>query len=265
MKRSSFLRGRGVRFATPGALYGGAACAFVLVLLLALRLFAPDALLTLVSPLLRIGTASSAGVASAGSVFENKATLQSDVERLAEENARLTTENATLRARTSDLTKLLGTRTERGTGILSGIIARPPVSPYDVLVIDAGTDEGVAVGALVGGKGGMPIGTVASVSRQNARVLLFSSPGRETEAWTGDARTPVTLIGQGSGAMVALVPRELPVLVGDNVYVTGPGAMPVGTVIEVQTDPASPKAHVIIRPLANPFSITWVTVDRNAP
>ncbi len=237
----------------------------MVLLLLVLRIFAPDALLALASPLLRLGTVSSASVASAGSVFENKAALQADVERLALENARLTTENATLRAKTQDLTKLLGSRTERGSGILSGIIARPPVSPYDVLVIDSGTEEGVAQGAVVFGAGGMPIGTVASASKQNARVLLFSSPGRETEAWAGDARTPITLVGQGSGAMMALVPRELPVKYGDQVFVTGPGAMPIGTVIEVQTDPASPKARVIIRPLANPFSITWVTVDRNAP
>ena len=262
MKRSSFLRGRGVRFATPGGMYAGIVVVFVVFLLLVLRLLAPDALLALASPLLRLGTVSSASVASVGSVFENKATLQLDVERLALENARLTTENATLRARTADLTKLLGTRTERGTGILSGIIARPPVSPYDVLVIDSGTDEGVVPNALVFGAGGMPIGAVASASKQNARVLLFSSPGKETEAWVGDARSPITLTGQGSGAMIALVPRELPVLYGDSVYVTGPGAMPIGTVVEVQTDPASPKSRVLIRPLANPFSITWVTVER---
>lgn len=260
MKRSSFLRGRGVRVLTPQTLVVGGGALGVLLLLLALRLLAPDALLVLTSPFLRAGTHASVGVASAGSVFESKAALEQEIEQLRMENARLTTESQTLAARVSDLTKLLGSRTEHGSGILAGIIARPPISPYDVLVVDAGTEEGVESGKLVFGAGGMPVGTVASASGQNARVLLFSAPGRETGAWVGDTRVPVTLIGKGSGAMVAQVARDAEIIVGAQVYVSGPGALPIGSVSEVITDPASPLALLHIRPLANPFSITWVTI-----
>ncbi len=265
MKKSSFLRGRGVRVTTPTTLYAAAGVTLFLVVLLGMRLFAPDALLALMSPLMRAGTVTTASVSSAGSVFEGKASLEQDKERYATENARLIAENAQLRARVSDLTELVGTRTERSTGALAGIIARPPVSPYDVLVIDAGTEEGVRSGSVVLGAGGMPIGTVASVSKQNARVLLYSSPGRETEAWAGEKRTPMTLVGQGSGAVTAYAPRDAGIAPGDGVFVSGPGALAIGTVAEVHTDPVSPKSRIIIRPLVNPFSITWVTVDTNAP
>ncbi len=250
---------------TPSALYAAGGVVLFLVVLLGMRLFVPDALLALVSPLMRAGTVTTASVSSAGSVFEGKASLEQDKERYATENARLVAENAQLRARVTDLTHLAGTRTERASGVLAGIIARPPVSPYDVLVIDAGSEEGVRTGAVVMGAGGMPIGSVASASKQNARVLLYSSPGRETEGWAGEKRIPITLMGQGSGAMTAYAPRDAAIAPGDGVFVAGPGALSIGTVAEVHTDPASPKSRIIIRPLVNPFSITWVTVDTNAP
>lgn len=236
----------------------------ILFVLLLLRLLAPDLLITLVSPLSRAGSAVSASVAGTGAFFENKDKLVLSIAELERERVALNAENAVLAARVSDLTNLLGTRTERTPGILAGVVARPPVSPYDVLVIDAGAQEGVVPGALVHGAGGTPVGTVASRSAENARVLLFSSPGRETSVWAGEARIAMQMIGRGSGALEAIIPRDAVIAVGDLVYVAGPGSLPIGSVHSIHADPASPKAKVLIRPLTNPFQITWVTVGDGA-
>ena len=67
-------------------------------------------------------------------------------------------------------------------------------------------------------------------------------------------------MGEGAGSMSAVVAREAGILVGDPVYVTGPGAVAIGTVLSVGNDPSSPRSRVEIRPLANPFSIPWVTI-----
>lgn len=238
-----------------------ALAAIVLVIVFAgLRFLLPGALVAIGTPFWSAGNALTASVGNSGSFFESKAKLAEDRERLLAENAALLAKSATAEARAQDLERLLGDRTEPVGGILAGVLARPPVSPYDVLVLDQGSRDGVAEGSRAEGPGGMPIGTVESVMNASSRVLLYSAPGKETESLIGEARIPVTLVGEGAGAMSAMVARESGINVGDLVYVSGPGARAVGSVIKVGNDPSSPRTRIDIRPLANPFSFTWVTV-----
>lgn len=233
----------------------------VLVLIFAvLRFFLPGVLVSVASPFWGAGSSLSSGAGDIASFFTDKATLTNERDRLLADNAAYYAKNAALDARVKDLERLLGDRTERVGGILAGVLSRPPVSPYDVLIVDAGSDAGVSVGSRVDGPGGMPLGDVESVTKSSARILLYSTPGKETESWIGEARIPVTLIGEGSGAMSAVVAREAGIVVGDLVYASGPGALPVGSVTEVENDPSSPRSRVDIRPLLNPFSVTWVTI-----
>lgn len=230
------------------------------VLFFLLRIFFPGALVALATPLWTGGTALTAGAGNSVAFFGDKAALIEERDQLLADNAALYAKNATLEAQVGDLTRLLGERTSSERGVLAGVLARPPVAPYDVFVLDEGTDAGIAVGNRVLGPGGMPLGTIESVTKNSARALLYSTPGRETESWVGEARLPMTIIGEGAGAMSAIVARESGVVVGDQVYVPGPGALALGVVVEVGNDPSSPRSRVAIRPIANPFSVTWVTV-----
>lgn len=233
----------------------------VLVLIFAvLRFFLPGVLVSVVSPFWSAGSSLSSGAGNIASFFTDKATLTNERDRLLADNAAYYAKNAMLDARVKDLERLLGDRTERVGGILAGVLSRPPVSPYDVLIVDAGSDARVSVGSRADGPGGMPLGEVESVTKSSARILLYSTPGKETESWIGETRIPVTLIGEGSGAMSAMVAREAGIVVGDLVYASGPGALPVGSVTAVGNDPSSPRSRVDIRPLLNPFSVTWVTI-----
>lgn len=229
--------------------------------LTAMRIAFPDTFASLLSPLWRTGEGATTGVGKVEAFFADKVTLTTERNRLQSENEGLANESRILRARLQDLTVLLGARTESGTDILAGVLARPPISPYDVLVVDQGTEHGVVAGALVFGNGGVPLGTVAATTYRASRVLLYSAPGRETSAWIGSTRIPVMLVGEGSGAFRTRAPREASVLVGDEIYVAGPGALPIGIVREVVTDPSATQARVHIRPVVNPFSIPWVTIS----
>ena len=268
MKKSSFLRGkglsRGVRILNPDSLRGGAIVVGIVLILIIVRVAFPDTLASLFTPLWRAGEQATASVGKVEDFFTSKESLANERDQLARENMALKNENVILAARTQDLVALLGVRTEAGDDILASVLARPPISPYDVLVIDRGTEHKVLSGALVFGNGGVPLGTIAATTDRTARVLLYSAPGRETSAWVGATRIPLTLKGEGSGAFSALIPRDASVLVGDEIYVAGEGARPVGTVTWVQTDPSATKAIVHIRPVVNPFSITWVTISPRA-
>lgn len=262
MKRSSFRRRNALLSGRGTAAVAATACLAALIILVSS--FAPGFLPALVSPLWRAGDAATASVHNASAELSSKGALMRERDEALAERDALTLRNAALAAEVADLARLVGSRTEPGARILAGVLARPPVSPYDVLVVDQGSDAGVVAGALAYGAGGTPIGTVASMTGASARILLFSAPGRQTAAWAGEARVAVMLRGQGSGAFTAVVPRDAGLHEGDSIYVAGPGALPIGTIVRVADDPSSPESSVTIRPLTNPFSITWVELSRGA-
>jgi len=203
------------------------------------------------------------------SSFGDRATLALENERLASENAALAIENQTLLQKAADLSGLaLGDK-----GITAGVVARPPTSPYDTLVIAAGSDQGVTIGmeafglpvglpvGLPAGKaegGGVPIGVVSSVLDNFSRVTLFSAPGASTNGWVGRENVPLIIKGAGAGAMNASVSRAAGVVAGDTVSVPGPGMLPIGAVVRVDSDPASPSVTLRISPAINLFSTTLV-------
>ncbi len=218
----------------------------VFLAVLGVRTFAPGVFDFVASPLWSFGTSMTREFAPEPAQSAEELSLQLIA---------LREENEMLRARLQDV----GAERElpNEAGLLAGVLARPPVSPYDVLVVDRGTDTGVVQG-MVAYALGVPVGSVAEANGRSSRVLLYSAPERITEGWIGENRLPVTLIGAGSGAFEADVARELEVVEGDLVYVPGPGALPIGRVERIESNASSPRTVLRIKPLVNPLTLTWV-------
>ncbi|HEX5774979.1 MAG TPA: rod shape-determining protein MreC [Candidatus Paceibacterota bacterium] len=247
----------------PGAGIVSLAVGVIILTLFILRAAFPGALTALAMPFWQAGNGLTRGAGSLVAVWSDKNALASERDRLMRENLSLAEETRVLAAANTDLTRLLGSREEAPEGVLAGVLARPPVAPYDTLVVDQGAGAGVTAGAQVLGPGGAPVGTVESTTAHTSRVLLYSTSGQSSEGWVGAARLPITLEGAGAGAFRALVPRDASIAVGDMVYLPGPGAIPVGIITRVDADPSSPRATVHIRPFTSPFSITWVEIGPN--
>ncbi len=135
----------------------------------------------------------------------------------ADRNA-LYSENLELKAR-------LG-RDARVTRILSGVLLRPPATPYDTLVIDAGEAEGVTLRDVVSAGGTTVIGTVSEVYAHAARVTLYSAPGEKYDSLLrlsarAGAVVSVVVEGQGGGSLRAQVPAGTEVSVGDEALLPG--------------------------------------------
>jgi len=237
----------------------GGIVVLIIVVLIVIRLIAPTVWHTMTTPLWRVGHVVSIRL---GGVGESKMTLSSERDTYAAQVAALANQNAALTAKVTDLTKLLGTRTQPDPGIVAAVLARPPVAPYDVLIIDQGTSAGVTLGALVTGEGGTPIGTIGQTDASQSRVTLFSTRGIQSPGWVGASHIPVTFTGAGAGAFTVSVPKIAGVQVGDGAYLASGGAYPVGTVIKIEVDPSSPNVSLDVRPYANPFSLAWVTVSK---
>lgn len=243
-------------------LLGGGFVVVALILLL-LRFVVPGALVAMSAPAWRMSAAIADAIHAQSATFESPAKLQGELDAASAQITTLTDENKTLAAQVADLKKLLGTRSEAPPAVLAGVLARPPESPYDTLVIDQGSHSSVMPGALVRGPGGVPVGKVSSVTAASARVVLFSAPGTATDGWAGEDRVPLTIHGAGAGAFLASVPKDAELSVGDTVYVAGEGAAPIGTVVRIDSDPSASAATLYIAPFLNPFSLTWVLVSRS--
>ena len=238
---------------------------FVFVLLcILLRSFVPNVFIAVSTPLWNGGTKMEAGVGNAFSGLANSQKLVQENESLTQEVHTLQNENVVLTTRAQDLTKLLGGQADSSSNILAGVVARPPLSPYDTIIVGTGKKEGVVAGSSVLAAGGIPIGTVQSVTTDSAIIALFSTPKRTTSGWVGSARIPLVLVGEGAGAFTATLPKATPISVGDIAYVPGPGAIPLGTVVRIDVDPSSPTVVLYIQPLINIFSLTWVEINRSS-
>lgn len=246
MKRSSFRR-RSAFFSSPGRVVAVASGA-VLALAFVIRLAWPGAFFTLATQIFSVGNAL--------------ATISGEpVSEEVRANETLVNENIALAARVADLERLLGEEPEARDGIVAGVVARPPMAPYDTLIVGAGSAAGVASNMHASAEGGVPLGTVEMVTKNHAQIALFSTAGRATDGWAGEDRVPVTLLGKGAGAFTAKIPRDAHINENDFVYVPGPGARPIGRIVRVDADPSSPSAELRIEPLVNIFSLTDVLIE----
>lgn len=261
MKRTSLAK-RNALLSSTSISWGIIACGGVILLLL-LRLLAPNVFWLVFSPVFRTADALSEKTSFVFSSFGDTATLALHNEQLKQENTALVNENKALFAKEMALLALLdSSEMERKdtSKILAGVVARPPESPYDTLVLSAGTNAGVRIGQEAFGPHGVPIGVVSGVLSDFSRVTLFSAPNAVVHGWVGHDTIPLTIRGVGAGAMSASLSRSAKVAVGDTVFAPGPGALPIGTVTRIDDDPTAPGVVLRITPVLNLFSIAWVVL-----
>ncbi len=260
MKKQFYRRNKAL-FSVRMFSFGTAVLAFGFFVLF-VRIVTPGIFSFAEVPALRAGTSLSASVATVMNIFADKQALVHKRDSLVLKNTILENENRALTAQVQDLTTLVGTSTKNTYGVVANVLSRPPESPYDTLLIDAGSADAIAVGDSVSAQGGVPVGKISDITSHTAHVVLFSSPAKKTNAWIGTSRTPIILSGDGAGAFSSEVSRQISATVGELVYVSGNGSAPIGVVAKIDNDPAAVTVVLHIRPFVNPFSIMMVNVAR---
>lgn len=233
--------------------------AFVLVCsILLLRLLLPNIYFRLVSPLFAFGDRLSGSAHAFFAGFSAISQVQLRAEQLALDNEILMNENRILQTENDSLRSVLGTGARSSGGIIASIVARPPMSPYDTLIVAAGAEDGVMANMEAFASGGVPIGVVRTVSSRYSEVILFSAWGVTTQGWIGKDRIPVELSGGGGGTFQTSLSRAAAVAEGDSVYLPGPGQLPMGRVLRIDDDVSSPSVTLRIVPFVNFFSLGTV-------
>lgn len=260
--KKTFLAKRNALLSSASISWGTGALAFA-VLVLLVRLIAPNFFLQAFAPAFSVSNVIALKSNAFFNSFSDVAALAARNERLTQENSALASENQALLQKEASVNALIGTPASQKTanpGILAGVVAHPPVSPYDTIVLSVGSSSGVMLGQEVFGEGGVPLGAVTSVTAEYSRATLFSSFGTVTHGWVKSADMPLNIFGAGGGAMSASLSRSAGVTVGDTVFAPGPGMLPIGTVVRIDSDPSAPGITLRIMPTMNPSSLTWVLV-----
>jgi cell shape-determining protein MreC len=165
-------------------------------------------------------------------------------------------ENETLKA-------TLG-RTGNGNDILGVVLSRPPFSVYDTIVIDVGRTDGLQVGNKVYVEGDTLIGDVVEVYDHQAKVSLFSTPGRQMSVLVGKTNISAQATGRGLGNFVIHLPVEVGVQENDIILLPQIRPHTFGVVETVLVDSSDSLQTILFKSPVNINSLRFVEVDRNS-
>ncbi|HEU4677518.1 MAG TPA: rod shape-determining protein MreC [Candidatus Paceibacterota bacterium] len=130
--------------------------------------------------------------------------------------------------------------------ILAGVISRPPLTPYDTLIIDRGAEDGVIEDAPVYFGNDRAVGYVRTVFSGSALVSLFSSPGAESTVYVFGPNIFTTAEGEGGGVIHLSVPQGIEVKAGDVVVLPSLDGGVLGLVDHVTAEPTEPEQDAYV-------------------
>lgn len=137
----------------------------------------------------------------------------------------------------NELLVRFGRSLDTAQGVLAGVLSTPPRSLYDTIIIDAGSSSGVHEGMIAYTDAGTPIGEVIRTSSIASVVELFSSPGKRMDVVIGTGTVRAVAEGRGGQNMVARLPRDAKIAVGDAVTVPSLTGDLVGNVAGIDVLP----------------------------
>ena len=201
------------------------------------------------------------------------ATTIAEIDRLRQENAELRQENdrleaesrsaAELRRENEQLTGLLQLRNGLAYQTLAvSVIARESSEARRAIVIDRGSDDGLAAGMVVIAGGGALVGRIADVGPSFAHVVLISDATSTVIGQLLSSTTTGKVIGQLGGALVMQdVDAAAKVTNGEEVFTAGielqggirspyPKGLLIGRVADVTRDPNEVVQTVFLEPAA---------------
>jgi cell shape-determining protein MreC len=180
-----------------------------------------------------------------------------------------------LKNRDSEISALNNKITELEAKVLSchsitsagaSVISRPPQSPYDILVIDSGSDNDIKQGARVLFSTDVMLGYVAEVFSKTSKIKLVSFPGEETsviiESLASGAKISALAIGRGGGEMEIKIPSSIEVRSGDLVKTPGTYPLMLGTVEKTEINLSDPFQKIYFRLPVNFQELDKVMIEK---
>ena len=154
----------------------------------------------------------------------------------------------------------LAGRKQKVDMVAASVLTRPPQTPYDIIIIDAGSNESITIGSEVSLPEGPILGIISEVFAKSAKVKLFSASGEETNAVLERNDVPVTLIGHGGGNFRLALPRDIAVERGDRILSSDIASRHLATVGEINVEPTDSFKEILAKSPTNIFILRFVFV-----
>jgi cell shape-determining protein MreC len=153
--------------------------------------------------------------------------------------------------------------------ILASILMRPNMSPYDTLIVDIGQNRSLQKGGLVFAYGTIPIGKVAEVYSNTAKIILFSSSGEKTSVVVSNINSENNLeknislvaLGRGGGNFEIILPRDFSLKEGNEVVLPGINSYLLGRVETIISDPRDPFTKALLVSPVNIQDLKFVEIE----
>ncbi|MFZ2522609.1 MAG: rod shape-determining protein MreC [Minisyncoccia bacterium] len=146
--------------------------------------------------------------------------------------------------------------------ILSVVLSKPPVSPYDTFIIDIGESQSIFIGNKVYASDSVIIGTIKNVTSRTSLVELFTNSGSKNEVILSRTGSSYVLSGHGGGNFVLDVPKDTDIIWGDTFIYPSSDRLVIGTVNYVDTNSQSSFKSIHIKSPINLHSLKRVLVDK---
>lgn len=219
---------------------------------------------SLVSPLWRAENTLTRSTDNVAGFFVSRNKLSQENIDLRAKIAELESEIETLRfeSRREELfARMFGQDLDRQF-VPASVLTYPPQTPYDIVVVDQGSESGVSVDVEVYLPEGALLGRVVEVSPKFSKVLLYSSPREETLGVLERGLIPVILFGRGGGNFRLEVSREVEVVIGDRILSPGLDSSLLAVVGDVKASPTDSFKEVSAYSPINIFNFRAVLIER---
>ncbi len=176
----------------------------------------------IVSPLWKTRNIISVFVTDNAQVFQSKSSLIAENNSLKSELAGLAQDKILMdqiKGENEDLKNILNRKGLKEKEILAAILIKPFLSPYDTLIIDIGSTDGVSDGDEVLADGNTHIGYISDVYKNSSKVTLYSSPGEKVKVLIGKDAILKEASGLGGGNFSVDMPREAGIQEGDTITI----------------------------------------------
>ena len=155
-------------------------------------------------------------------------------------------------------------KSSNSDSILAAVISRKTGSWWRQIILNKGSKDGVEIGSIVMGPGGL-LGRVKSTSFFTSSVILLTSPESKVGVWMDRIQINGLLVGSGDDyPNLVLYSKDAEVKVGDFVSSSPastllPPNIPIGIVQSIEK-PFQAKKTAKISLLAKPYAIDWVQI-----
>ncbi len=205
-------------------------------------------------------------VTQIGSLTQSKSSLVTKNKNLREENRQLKNlllAKNNIEADNLKLRTILGRVPDQTKSIVARVIFLPNFVPYNNLLLDLGKNNTTLdvpkVGDLVVADGVVLIGRLIEVANTYSRTRLISAEANLAVV-IGSENIPATAVGSGTGNFTIILPKDIPIIVGDRVVAPLLRNYLIGTVGHIEKLASRPTQTILVRTSANLWQLKWVEI-----